>query len=154
MRKKNAFTLIELVLVVALISILAGMATIRFAQSFRERSAEHLVKELVFFLRFVQFKAIEEGKTYKLVFESDSGKLRSFVRSPKSTRFEEVSIPMIGRLQEPGHFNFELEQGSELYFFPDGSVTPNQLMILEENQEKASIGIKNRLGLFEVAQHD
>ena len=152
MNKKEAFTLVELVLTVALLSILTGTATAVFIQSFRERSVDYAAKEVTFFLRYVQFKAIEEGRTHKLTFDSVSGEFKSFVEQPKPAGFQEILIPFANRFKNHGPFLFRLEQGNALYFFPDGSVTPNQLIISEENQEKASIGIKNRLGLFEVVR--
>ena len=155
MAKKKAlrgFTLVELIMVVVLVVMLTSLATTRFVQSYQARTADYYVKELVFFLRYVQFKSIEEGVVHKLALDSDQ--LRVFVKENETNDFKEVSIPFLNQFEKQAQFTLEFREGNEIYFFPDGSVTPNQFMIMDGVDKKASIEIKNRLGAFQVIQND
>ena len=155
MSKRAGFTLIELITVVVLIMTLAGLATTRFVQSYQARSVDHFVKEFVFFLRYIQFKSIEEGAIHKLVLDPDSGELKSFIKlTVAPDNFKETSIPFVNRFQKRARFVLQLKNGNEVYFFPDGGVTPNQFLVMEGMKERASIDIKDRLGFFQVVHHD
>ncbi|MBI4357924.1 MAG: hypothetical protein HY584_01370 [Candidatus Omnitrophica bacterium] len=152
--KTSGLTLIELVTVAALIVILAGLATTRFVESFQARRMDHFVKELVIFLRYVQFKTIEEGTIHKLEIESDSGGIRGFSQDEKPSKFREIRTPFFNRFRNPKPFSIGLDQGDEVYFFPDGRISSNMFLIKSDSQEQASIAVKNRLGVFEVAFHE
>ena len=154
MDNKRGFTFIELIVVVILVSILAGLATTRFVQSFRERRSDYFVKELVAYLRYIQIKAIEEGMTHQLEVDPDSKALKSLSQSSDASEFHEISISMFKRFKKTDPFVVQLEEGNQIYFFPDGNVTPAKLSITEGAEEKASVAIKNRLGVFEVSRHD
>ena len=150
MRKALGVTLIELTIVLALIVTLAGLATVSFMRSYEERNLEHVVKELVIYLRYLQFKAIEEGRVHKLKIDSEASSLVSYVQGEKYNDYEELVTPFARRFKKIDHFLVHLNEGSEIYFFPDGLLTTNELSITAENERGATIEIKNRLGAFQV----
>lgn len=155
MNKKNAgFTLIELMITVILVSILTGLATTRFVQSYRARSLDHFVQEFVYFLRYIQFKSIEEGEISKLALDPESSELKSYIKLSDQDYFKEIETPFLNQFQRHSRFHFQFKNQDEIYFFPDGSVTPNQFLIMEGIDEKASIHVKNRLGTFEVVRNE
>ena len=111
---------------------------------------EDVVKELVIYLRYLQFKAIEEGRVHKLKIDSEASSLVSYVQGEKYNDYEELVTPFARRFKKIDHFLVHLNEGSEIYFFPDGLLTTNELSITAENERGATIEIKNRLGAFQV----
>src|SRR3989338_1473387 len=111
MDKRKGFTLIELIVVITLVAILSGIATVRFVGSFQGRSLVHFTNELVNFLRYIQFKTIEEGSVHKLEVDSEEGRLTSSAQAEESVLFEEISTPFSSRFGNKLPFTIELEKG-------------------------------------------
>ncbi len=146
----DAFTLIELIIVLAIVATLAGLATTGFVMSVQARSTDHFVKELTAYLRFIQFKAIEEGKIHKLIAEEPDGTLSVLAEDGTAGEFQPVESLFAKRFGNEKNFSVRFAQGKEIYFLPDGVVTRNKLMISDEQGERAAIEIKNRIGAFKV----
>lgn len=154
MRKNLGVTLIELILVVALVVVFSGLVTVGFARSFEARNLDHFVKELTAYLRYLQFKAVEEGAIHKLTVNVDSGAIEIFMADRNATDFKEVITPFSGRFKRKDYFSVRLQDGKEVYFFPDGRVTPNKFVVTGDNEKTATVEIKNRIGAFQVTLHD
>ena len=148
--ERSAFTIVELIVVLTIVATLAGLATTAFITSFEARSTDHFVKELTAYLRFVQSKAIEEGKTHKLVTEEPNGALSVLVQDEAASEFHPLDNLFSKRFENEKRFSVHLAQGNEIYFFPDGMITRNKLMVSDEKGEHATIEIKNRVGAFKV----
>ncbi len=148
----TGFTLIELIVVIALVAVIAGLATVRFMQSFEARSTDQYVKELTSYLRYVQFRAIEEGQAYRLgVAEEGKGLTTSVADS--SGKFAETRLPHARKLREDSRMDIRLKKGNGVFFFPDGTVTGNAFEISDSSGRLITVTIKNRLGIFEVKDH-
>lgn len=146
----NGFTLIELITVLAIVAVLAGLTTTGFVMSVQARSTDHFVKELTGYLRFIQFKAIEEAKIHKLIIQEPGGTLTVLAESGAAREFQPVDNLFAKRFEREKHFSVRFHQGGEIYFFPDGVVSRNQLVISDETGERAAIEVKNRIGAFKV----
>ena len=153
-RQVMGMTLIELLIVILLVMTLAGLATANFIQSYQARNVEHFAKDLAAYIRYVQFKAIEDGSIHQLKLDSESGLLETFAQEKKDIDFQKVTTPFSKRFQKQDQYTIRFRKGKEIYFYPDGNVTPNQLLLLENEQEKASVEIKNRIGAFKVTVND
>ncbi|OGX06774.1 MAG: hypothetical protein A3G87_04315 [Omnitrophica bacterium RIFCSPLOWO2_12_FULL_50_11] len=151
--QRTGVTLIELLVTMALVATLAGLATVAFVRSFQARSLDGFVKDLTAYLRYLQFDAIESGAAHKLVLNPESGRLETFVRNENSTQFEPFRSPYSQRFQEAKVFSIDFSRGDEIYFFPDGAVTRNQLFVSRNGTRQATVEIKNRIGAFGVTTH-
>ena len=155
MKNKSGFTLIELIVVMGLVLTIIFMAAPHFVRSYQSRNIDFYLKDLQFFLRYMQFKAIEEGKVQKLVLDPDTGELQGFVKKGRGPEeFEKISVPIGYEVQKHTRFMLQLKNGNQIYFFPDGALTPNRFLIMEGMEERASLNIRNRLGAFQVVRHD
>lgn len=148
-RKRLGFTIVELIVVLTIVAALAGLATTAFITSFQARNTDHFVKELSAYLRFIQSKAIEEGKTHKLITE-EPGTLSVLIQDEAESNFHPLSNLISRRFEHEKNFTVHLSQGNEIYFFPDGVMTRGKLMISDVKGERATIEIKNRIGSFKV----
>ena len=151
--KRRGFTLIELLIVISLIVTLTGLATTGFIQSYRARSVDHFTKELTAYLRYLQFKAIEEGAVHKLILDPETGSLTSFVQDSDGKKFRKISTSFSRRFEKSGIFSTLLDPTSGIYFFPDGNVTKSKLWVMSGSEKKAAVEIKNRIGAFQVTTY-
>jgi len=68
MRKKQGFTLIELIIVLVIIGIIAGVAVPRFTGSLESIRFRKTMNEVVYFLREARIKAMSTAKETNVVF--------------------------------------------------------------------------------------
>ena len=73
MRKKQGFTLLELIVVLVIIGIVAGVAVPRFTGSLDSIRFRKTMNELVYFLREARIKAMATAKTTNVVFDLRGG---------------------------------------------------------------------------------
>ena len=109
MLKKSGVTLIELLMVIAIVVTLAGLVTVNFIRSYQAHNVKYFTNELAAYLRYVQFKAIEEGAVHKLTTDPESGGLESFAQYGKANEFQEITTPFSRRFGKTGHLNLTLK---------------------------------------------
>lgn len=73
MHRKRGFTLIELIVVLIIIGIIAGVAVPRFAGSLDTIRFKKTVSELVYFLREARIRALSAGKRYHVTVDLHRG---------------------------------------------------------------------------------
>ena len=73
MRKKQGFTLLELIVVLVIIGIISGVAVPRFTGSFDSIRFRKTMNELVYFLREARIKAMSNAEATNVVFDLRGG---------------------------------------------------------------------------------
>ncbi len=73
MRKKQGFTLLELIVVLVIIGIVAGVAVPRFTGSFDSIRFRKTMNELVYFLREARIKAMSNAEATNVAFNLHGG---------------------------------------------------------------------------------
>ncbi|HTL48647.1 MAG TPA: prepilin-type N-terminal cleavage/methylation domain-containing protein [Verrucomicrobiae bacterium] len=145
----RGFTLVEILIVFALVATFAALAVAGFSRFYNERLPRLYVKDLAGYVRYLQFKAIEDGKIYRMTVDNDTGV--STASKPNAKKdFEPLRDALSRRFQKKGEFAVVLGEGHEVYFFPDGTVTRNAVTVSRNGGEIATLQIKNRLGALEI----
>lgn len=73
MKKKQGFTLIELIVVLVIIGIVAGITVPRYTGSFHSLNFRKVMSDLVFFLREARICAMSDAKATRVVFDLQRG---------------------------------------------------------------------------------
>jgi prepilin-type N-terminal cleavage/methylation domain-containing protein len=142
--RQDAFTLIELILVMAVLSVVIALGAPTLSRFFRGRTIEEEGQRLLALTRYGQSRAVSEGlpmvlwvnpadRTYGLRVQDgyNAGDTKS------QTSYGSGKLSGVGkdvRYQLPDRLRFELEQGGRIQnqmanirFGPDGSIDENSL---------------------------
>ena len=147
---RRAFTLVEMILVVSLIVIALGFGGVRFIQMYHDNEWDHSIKKLTAVLRFVQMKAVQDSRVYALSPDSTRRKF-TLKRLAGGSDFESVRSNWLSAYQMGPSLQLEIERGSEILFYPDGTSSAQSLRLHHESGKQASLRLKNRIGTVEVS---
>lgn len=75
MNTKKGFTLVELLVVIALLGVLIAIAVPSFLQSIRANSVKAKAEELVAFLRYARTESLAKKKGITVIFEKNTWKI-------------------------------------------------------------------------------
>jgi len=135
----GAFTLIELLLVVAIIALIGGLGGGMYAGSYRRLLVERTARQFLLHARYARIMAIEQGRPYELhldaenrgfalmtaqadpqTTESESVVVRDYYAKPVAfegdVRFEDVRI-----LTQASEQTSDVGAGQRIVFLPNGS---------------------------------
>lgn len=139
---KRAFTIVEILLVLSLVALTAGLFAVNFDiiyNSITEKSPPQLIKKA---FRIARVEAINQFHTVKLTFDSDSKELvlsrlddsplhKLPVDSPESVEFSLYQpILMPAKTFE----DQKKEIVTQLFFYSDGSTSPAEIVLEYENK--------------------
>jgi len=144
----TGFTLIELVVVVAIIGILMTVSSVRFGNTFSNLRFEDFYKKLVIRMNFLKQRAIVLKQIYRLDFDSSN-----FLFSIKSKKYDQEDF-----IQPKGFFFRDIPvpkdievvaESPSLFFFPDGTIQGKNLQI-NSKDNRAIIVIQESIGRISV----
>ncbi|VAW18006.1 hypothetical protein MNBD_BACTEROID05-137 [hydrothermal vent metagenome] len=127
----KGFSLIELILVVLLLSVIAGLTVPNFKQSFSNLKLNQTAKDLSYVMRYAQSRAVSKGILIRLEFASamDSYHLTQ-VSSGEYERFK----GRMGRdFQISDLIKINFTEGN-LIFFPDGTIEKKEINVCKEER--------------------
>ena len=94
MRSSSGFSLVEILVVLALISIAAGLASVRFGEQLHHHRLNHAVRAIVSDLRWARQLAITEGQPVSVLLNPDE----------ERSQIERASLPGVA-VKGIRHFN-------------------------------------------------
>lgn len=143
---KNSFTLVELLIVVCILLVIAGISLPIFSKTFDNISLSNSANNMVYFMRFAHFRAISEGLYYRINFKADSNSYYLTFRSGKD--YKKIN----DKLGRERHLPKKIKLDSELKFIdfmPNGQTIPFKITLM--NSLKKRISIVNAGDFFNVA---
>lgn len=158
----RAFTLIELMLVAAIMVMMAGTMAPRVSRSYRSLELRGSVQELVATMRMAAETAIRSRAETRLVFEQGGDSFWLEVDdlsspSEKMTRMRERALGEKRALPDGMTIQLEDRNGQSpkelvryLSFFPDGSRTPGLIEVADRRDRKRWIRVGQTLGTIQV----
>lgn len=145
-------TLIELLIVLAIMIVFMGAASASFTNMLQHRNPELFMKDLAAYVRYLQYKSVETGKIGMLRPASGEGGLETYEQNSRR-EFKKISEAAARRFEAEKKFLFRWDQPGEIYFYPDGSVTRGRLSVFAGQDPVAVLVLQNRLGVQKVEMH-
>lgn len=145
-RKKKGFTIIEVLLALALIALVAGLFAANFdalLTSLEERRPEKVLYDTI---REARYQALQQHEPMRLKFDKEAEALVVFKEGEEKAVYKvdigdrfEVGFDVIGSAQMArGAFRSSSMRGGngedEVVFYPDGSSTPVLISLTEEGE--------------------
>lgn len=150
-RRPAAFTVIELILVVLILSILSGLTLPHFSRTRENFALKQQTQDLAHVMRYAQSRAVTKGKEMRLAFSPDfsSYQLTEEVEGMEGAQEAERSFEAIagrwGRVFPlPASIKIESEE-MDIRFYADGSMDKRRISICRADQCSA-ISTKEQRG--------
>jgi type II secretion system protein H len=152
--RRRAFTLLELILVLAIIAIAVGMAVPRLHGFARGRQTAQCAEQMVALTRYARSQAITRGVPYRLNIDPGNGTYwltvqqddGQFVQFANNVGFQ-FKAPEGTRL----NWNAPMQQdGQYIQFQPNGRVDPAEIQILSSDGQTYVIGCLSATEMYKV----
>lgn len=138
----NAFTFIELCIVIIIIGILIGVALPSFRKSFNSLQLNNFSAELQNFMRYLRERAIVTGKVIYLNIDNE--------KKLCTAQFKDTPSPFkTSRI--PESLNVELEP-KEIFFYPDGQIDKVTITLTNPENQRISLTTKGIFGGVKVSE--
>jgi|GEM_PF-1975627 len=138
--QNKAFTLIELLLVLIILGVIAGMTAPFFGESYNLMALRGASDDAANLMRYAQSQAGLRGLTYQMIFSGDPGtyQLRraSTAKWQKQEIFENIPAASGRAIKLPAGITLTSEKNN-MKFFPDGSIEKNRVTF--SNGKKSSV---------------
>jgi prepilin-type N-terminal cleavage/methylation domain-containing protein len=159
--KPSAFTMIELLLVVALLVVVAGLSIPNLSKQFSSIGLDQAAKHISYLMRYAQSMAIVHQKEYRLYFSSDRLQYwleQELLPEEKDTvqEFSEQNRGFQKMTKEQGKvfslpLGISLEMEKEfISFYPDGTIDRIKMALDNKDQKKMIISTQERRGQVDV----
>lgn len=140
--KENGFTLLELMVVVALIGLLSATVIVNFSPEKKEKPIPETMARIKFQLRSISERAIEEQRWFGFSFSDHAYQLMTFTKHgwQKASGSKQQMIPqevdiMLESEGSVVRFNSP-ESEPQIQLSPDGLITPFRLRLSLFNEEQ------------------
>ncbi len=131
----RGFSLIELILVVLLLSVIAGLAVPNFKQSFSNLKLNQTAKDLSYVMRYAQSRAVSKGIVIRLEFTSEMDRYHLTQLSSKGSlgEYERFKGRMGREFEISDLIKIDFMEGN-VTFFPDGTIEKKEINVCKEDR--------------------
>ncbi len=133
----RGFTLIEIILVLVILGVIAGLTVPRIGQNFIELQLKRTANDLSYLMRYAQSRAITKNRMVRLEFDDNFSKVwltqSTEEASPEEDNksFERITGRLGRTLTVPDKIYLEAET-VPVQFYPDGSMDRVRLYVCHE----------------------
>lgn len=120
---KRSFTYLELLVVLIIIGIVAGVSIPRFRSTFDNFELENFAKNIFYLSQHLQAEAITQKNIYCLNISLESKEFWGTARSAQDGAFRKLAGRFSRHYKAPENCEISLEPAgqAEIFFFPDSS---------------------------------
>lgn len=136
--RQRAFTLIEIILVVIVLSIIAGFAVPSFSKTYAYIQLQRSAQDLAYLMRYAQSRAVTKNTTVRLQFAEDFSaywlveKIKD-EEEAEEEEFQRISSRLGRACKIPSGLKIEMEEETDaLGFYPDGSIDKKAINLCNE----------------------
>ncbi len=161
--QKRAFTMIELLLVVALMVVMAGLAIPNFSKHFSSLGFDQTTKHVSYLMRYAQSLAIVHQKEYQICFSSDYAQYwleeesllqdtsapQPVLKKDAGTGFQKVAGEKGRVFFVPSGISVEAEK-TAIRFYPDGTIDRMRIIFKSANRKEIVVSTQERRGQIDV----
>jgi prepilin-type N-terminal cleavage/methylation domain-containing protein len=151
MKPSNAFTLIEILLVVIIIGIVLALSAPNFSKAYSRFQLDKTADDLLNCSRWAQAMAIGQERTIALSFSHDHRsydltRIQVNEESDDPQSFEPVIGPLGRMHQIPEGIGLDAKSDN-IYFYPDGTIDPATVQ-LDTPQQKVTLSSTQVRGMM------
>lgn len=139
--KKNrqaGFTLIEMILVVIVLSVIAGFAIPSFSKTYAYIELQRAAQDLAYLMRYAQSRAVTKNTTVGLQFDADFSTYWLVEKLKKEEEgaedeFKRISGRLGKRFKIPAALIIKTDEDFDsLYFYPDGTIDKKSIHVCRD----------------------
>jgi prepilin-type N-terminal cleavage/methylation domain-containing protein len=154
LRSERAFTLIELIFVILLVSVITGLSTPVFKRTAADFEIRSVARRIAQSAQYAQEMAILERVVYKLNLDTEKSSLR-LMKNDGTTGRAAAYRNADGRYGKvfslPGDLQISCAL-RELFFYPDGRCDEARISLAGKNGEVSDIWIKGFVNQIEIEE--
>lgn len=152
----TGFTLIEILLVVLLLGVVAGLAIPNFSQLYSNLQLSETTKNVAFLMRYAQGRAIIKKKLHR--FEFDTVKNQCWLmqeadanaeKRDEGVDFQPISGKMGQSLSLPEGITLETDKPLIL-FYPDGKIDKARLYLHDSRNRYFTVSTQDQFGYVQI----
>ena len=148
-RSNYAFTLLELMLVTAIILVLVALSTPIFRRTYEDLKLATSAKNIAYMANFCLERAVFERIDYRLVIDTENRSYRIFIKNEEKNTFKP--------LKERWGRSFRIPRGIEIKagdgiidFSPDGDMNSVIIYLIGKENKTIVVSIEAGTGLIKV----
>ena len=157
-RRQEAFTLIEIILVVLILGVVVGMAVPNFSRTYSTFQLKQFTEDLVYLMRYAQSRAITNNREIRLEFDPEF--LQYWLTQQKEGEERGAGDPVFERFT--GRYGRIFKVPPELRiktgmntvsFYPDGTIARARMDVCRD-EKCLTISTKEQRGFVQVLEEN
>jgi len=138
MNKEKSFTLLEIILVVLVIGVIAGLTVPNFSRTYANLELKKGAEDLAYLMRYAAGRAVIKNIKTRLEFNPEFSKywLAEEIKDSEEEEggeFKKISGRLGKKNNVPSRIKIELEE-EFVYFYPDGSMDKKYIYVCDEKK--------------------